>query len=145
MVVMSDVQRDLHVLVSIAKVDAALNDIRKELGLLPVRLEKIRKSIGEVEGRESEAQGHVEEMAKERREVEQQLQDNEEKIKKLRVQLMQVKTNKEYTAMLHEIAHVEKDTGEKEERLLVLMDELEQETDQNGDGRWHAGPSQRSW
>jgi predicted nucleic acid-binding Zn-ribbon protein len=128
---MEEVQRDLHILISIAKVDASLNDARKELAILPVKVDKIKKSLAGLEERENESKGQVEDMAKERRVIEQQLEDNEEKTKKLRVQLMEVKTNKEYTAMLHEIEHIEKDTEAKEERLLVLMDEYDQENEQS--------------
>jgi predicted nucleic acid-binding Zn-ribbon protein len=128
---MAKVQRDLFLLVSIAKVDAALYEAERELSVLPVQLDKIRKSIEGIETQEKEAKVQVEEMAKERRVLEQQLDDNAEKVKKYKVQLMQVKTNKEYTAMLHEIEHIEKDTEAKEEKLLVLMDELDQEQDQS--------------
>jgi predicted nucleic acid-binding Zn-ribbon protein len=128
---MGEVQRDLHVLISIAKLDASLNAARTELRLLPAQVEKVRRSLKGIGDHEAEARTHIEEMAKERRALEQELDDNAEKVKKYRVQLMEVKTNKEYTAMLHEIEHIEKDTEAKEERLLVLMDELDQETEQN--------------
>ena len=128
---MAEIHRDLFVLISIAKIDASLNDRRKELRRLPDQVSKIKKSIEDIEARDRVAQGNVDEMSKERRELEQHLEDNYEKIKKFKVQLMEVKTNKEYTAMLHEIEHVEKDVEAKEERLLVLMDELDQETEQS--------------
>ena len=46
---------------------------------------------------------------------------------------MEVKTNKEYQAMLHEIEHLEKGIDEREERLLILMDELDLQSEQNQD------------
>jgi predicted nucleic acid-binding Zn-ribbon protein len=128
---MAEVQRDLFVLISIAKVDAALHATRMELNVLPRQVDKIRKSLEVIEGRERESAEQVEEMTKERRALEQLVEDNAEKVKKYRIQLMEVKTNREYTAMLHEIEHIENDTDAKEERLLVLMDELDQETDQS--------------
>ena len=128
---MAEIERDLHLLIAIAKLDESLNAARTELGHLPGQVDKIRKSLESFEGREREAKSHIEEMAKERRAIEQQLDDNADKVKKYRTQLMEVKTNKEYTAMLHEIEHVEKGTEVKEERLLVLMDEFDQETEQN--------------
>lgn len=128
---MAEVRRDIFVLVSIAKVDASLNACRTELSLLPGQLEKIKRSLRGIEAAEAEARAHSEEMAKERRSLEQKLEDNAERIKKYRVQLMEVKTNKEYTAMLHEIDHIERDTESKEERLLILMDELDRQTEEN--------------
>lgn len=139
---MAEVQRDLFVLISIAKVDAALHAARTGLNALPRQVDKIRKSLEVIEGRERESAEQVEEMAKERRALEQLVDDNAEKVKKYRIQLMEVKTNKEYTAMLHEIEHIENDTDAKEERLLVLMDELDQETDQS-DSLLEDGKKQR--
>ncbi len=128
---MAEVHRDLFVLVSIAKIDASLHAKRLELSALPRQVDKIAKSLEEIEAKEKESKGNVEEMAKERRVLEQELDDNAEKVKRFQVQLMEVKTNKEYTAMLHEIEHIEKDTEAKEERLLVLMDEFDQEEEQS--------------
>ena len=123
--------RDLQILVSIAKIDASLNTKRIELAQLPDKVARIGKSIEDVESREAASRDHVEELSKEKRTVEKELEDSEEKTRTLRIQLMEVKTNKEYTAMLHEISHVESETEAKEERLLVLMDELDQESEQN--------------
>lgn len=130
---MPDLGHELYVLVSLAKLDAELNEAQTELARMPAQIDKLDKSIADIEKNEQEASGHLEDMQKERREIEQKLQDNQEQIKKYRVQLMQVKTNKEYTAMLNEIGHLEKDIDAKEERLLLLMDELENQSAQNKD------------
>lgn len=122
---MADFRRELHVLISIAKIDVALNTVRKELTALPRQVEEIDTAIQTIEDRGAEAKAGVEHAVKERRMLEQELVDNSEKVKKYKMQLMEVKTNKEYTAMLHEIEHVQHDTDAKEERLLILMDELE--------------------
>lgn len=127
----TELTRDLHVLMSIAKLDAAINDCRTELARLPAQVEKRQKSLSGIESHEAEAKSNLDELAKERRTLEQALEDNANKVTKYKTQLMEVKTNKEYTAMLHEIEHIENDTGEKEERLLILMDELDQRTDEN--------------
>lgn len=127
----TDLKRDLHVLISIAKVDAAINENRKELVRLPRQMEKARKSLADIDGLETDAKANIEDMTKERRALEEAVEDNAVKVTRYKTQLMEVKTNKEYTAMLHEIDHVEKDTDEKEERLLILMDELDQREDEN--------------
>lgn len=130
---MTELTRELHLLVSIAKLDAQLNACRTEIGLLPDKIEKVRRSIEKIDGAMNEAAAHLADMAKEKRSLEKSLDDQNEKIKKLKVQLMEVKTNKEYTAMRHEIEHIEERIDEKEERLLILMDELDQQEDRNDD------------
>lgn len=128
---MSQVKRDLHVLISIAKLDASLNAARKELSVLPTKVARAKQALEDIAERERDSKNQMEEMTKEARTLEQQLEDNAEKTNKYRAQLMQVESNKEYTAMLHEIDYMEKDTDAKEERLLILMDELDREKADN--------------
>jgi len=130
---MTDVKREIHLLVTIAKIDAELNAFRTEASHLPERIAKAEAEIKAAEKEMADADARLETMKKEKRVLEQKVQDNGEKLKKLRVQLMEVKKNEEYQAMLHEIGHVEKTIDEGEERLLMIMDELDQKGLQTGD------------
>lgn len=128
-----ELTRDLNVLISIARLDALINARRMELNRLPLQLEQIGESLAKIDNREAESKSSLEEMVHERRHLEQGVEDNTARVVKYKTQLMEVKTNKEYTAMLHEISHVEKDTEEKEERLLMLMDEIDQRSGESKD------------
>jgi hypothetical protein len=130
---MTDVKREIHLLVTIAKLDAELNAFRTEASHLPERIAKAEAEIKIAEKAIADADAHLESMKKEKRVLEQKIQDNGEKLKKLRCQLMEVKKNEEYQAMLHEISHMEKHIDEGEERLLMIMDELDQQGSQTGD------------
>ncbi len=130
---MTDLRREIHLLVQIAKLDAALNACRTEAVHLPDKLEAIEKKLKGIEKAVVEADAHLEAMKKEKRLLDQKLQDGEEKAKKLKTQLMEIKSNKEYQAMLHEISHMEKIIDESEERLLIIMDELEKQGLDTGD------------
>ena len=130
---MTDLRREIHLLVTVAKLDAALNASRIEAGQLPGKIRVIEKELAAIEKAVAEADAHLEGMKKERRGLEQTLQDSEEKVKKLKTQLMEIKTNKEYQAMLHEIDHMKRMIDESEERLLIVMDELDQQGAQTGD------------
>ena len=50
---------------------------------------------------------------------------SQDKFSRLKDQLMAVKTNKEYTAMLHEIQIVEEQIRGEEDKILEIMEELE--------------------
>ncbi len=128
---MSDLRRELHLLISIAKLDASIAEFQNELNMLPSRIDKVEGSIAEKKKSEKDALNHFDAMRKERRNLEQSLEDNGELIKKYRTQLMSVKTNKEYEAMLKEITTLETDIDEKEEKLLILMDEIEAQQNEN--------------
>ena len=132
---MTDLRREIHLLVTIAKLDAELHACRTESAYLPEQIDAIEKKLKAIEKSLIEADAHLETIKKDRRVLEQRLQDNSEKVKKLKIQLMEIKTNKEYQAMLHEISHAEKSIDEDEERLLIIMDELDQQGIQTGDFR----------
>ena len=53
------------------------------------------------------------------------MQDLETKRSKYKGQLMEVKTNKEYTAMLHEIEAVEREIRAREDQILAEMEQAE--------------------
>ena len=53
------------------------------------------------------------------------MQDLETKRSKYKGQLMEVKTNKEYTAMLHEIEGVEREIRSREDQILLEMERAE--------------------
>ncbi len=124
---MMDLRREIHLLVAIAKMDAELNACRVESAQLPDKIDTLDRSIKGIDKALAEADAHIEAMKKEKRILEQKIQDGGEKLKKLKLQLMEIKKNDEYQAMLHEIAFAEKTIDEHEERLLMIMDEVDQQ------------------
>jgi predicted nucleic acid-binding Zn-ribbon protein len=128
---MTDLRREVHLLISIAKLDASISKYRIELDTLPAQIERVGKSIRKMESNEKQAIEHFEEMKKERRQLEQSLEDEGILIQRYKTQLMSIKTNKEYQAMSKEIDTLTKDIDEKEEKLLILMDEVENQEKEN--------------
>jgi predicted nucleic acid-binding Zn-ribbon protein len=122
---MTDLRRDISLFASVARIEASLANSRMELQKLPVQIQKIDKTLAELEARQQAATARVEKVSAERRDTERAMQEHEAHLKKSRNQQSLVKTNTEYTAMLKEIANLETQIGEDEERILVLMDELE--------------------
>ena len=62
---------------------------------------------------------------KERKRIEGEIQMNEQKISKLRDQMLGAKTNEQYRAFQHEIEYLEKEIRKFEDRILELMSESE--------------------
>lgn len=128
-----DLRREIHLLVTIAKLDAELNACRVESAQLPDGIAKLDRAIKSIDKALAEADAHFEAMKKEKRSLEQRVQDDNEKLKKLKLQLMEVKKNEEYQAILHEISFVEKTIDANEERLLMIMDEVDQQGVETGE------------
>jgi predicted nucleic acid-binding Zn-ribbon protein len=64
----------------------------------------------------------------EQKECEKDIEQKEAQKLKYKTQLNVVKKNEEYQALLHEIDMIDKQIGVKEERILVLMDEIKAAT-----------------
>jgi uncharacterized protein len=67
----------------------------------------------------------LEEIKKQRRALEKEVDQIELKITKSRTKLMEVKNNKEYKAMLTEIDELQKSKGTQEDVLLELMEKMD--------------------
>lgn len=65
-------------------------------------------------------------LEKERRRKEGELEQEGERIRKTKGRLFDVKTNKEYQALLHEIDLMEKSTSQNEDEILAILEEIDQ-------------------
>jgi len=122
---MADLKHDLSVLVLVAKSDAVVTEHRGELSRIPDKLARAQRALANVETAEKKSVDDFEKKTKERRQLESALQDDEAKKKKFQGDLMQARSNKEYQACQKEIDTLGVEIDSKEERLLVLMDELD--------------------
>jgi uncharacterized protein len=122
---MTDITRDIHLFISIARIEAELAADRMALQKLPQDIAAIDKTVAGIDEAERKAHDDLEEMRKRRRDVEKKLREHEDHLKKSRGQQSLVKTNEEYTAMLKEISNLETTISTEEEQLLILMDGIE--------------------
>ncbi len=122
---MNDIRRDIHLFVSVARIEASLHAHKLALQKIPHEIATVDKAIAELEAKEEAVQAALDQLTVERRTTEKLLREHEEHLKKSKGQTSLVKTNEEYTAMLKEIANLEQRIGDEEERLLVLMDRIE--------------------
>jgi predicted nucleic acid-binding Zn-ribbon protein len=93
---------------------------------MPEEVEKLRQGLQKEEEARESARKHLDELEKERRKKERELESEETKLSKYNTQLLSVKTNKEYTAMLHEIQQCKDSISILEEDILNLFDQLEE-------------------
>ncbi len=111
-----------------------LQEIDREILHITYQIEKeIPAKISEItsraEGLKKESQRvhqRLEEIEKRRRQKELDLQEMEDRIKKLKARSSEVKTNKEYQALLNEIQLAEKEKSRIEDEILNLMETIEQ-------------------
>jgi predicted nucleic acid-binding Zn-ribbon protein len=116
---------DLERLIRLQHAESDLRRVDAELGGLPGRKQALAARVAEERSRLDAARSGLAESQKTRRQLETELQDLEGKRSKYKGQLMDVKTNKEYSAMLHEIEGVEREIRSREDRILEEMERAE--------------------
>jgi uncharacterized protein len=116
---------DLERLIRLQRAESDLRRVEAELQEVPRQRAELEADLARERGRldaSREAQGQSQ---KARRQHEGDLQDLETKRSRYKGQLMEVKTNKEYTAMLHEIEGVEREIRSREDQILAEMERSE--------------------
>jgi uncharacterized protein len=116
---------DLEKLVRLHHAEADLKRVEAELAEVPRKKHAVEEALAHDRSRLDAARAALEASQKARKQHEAQVQDLETKRSKYKGQLMEVKTNKEYTAMLHEIEGVEREIKGREDLILEEMEKAE--------------------
>jgi predicted nucleic acid-binding Zn-ribbon protein len=116
---------DLDRLIVLQRLESELRRQEGRLGEMPGRRATLDAELAEERRRLDAAREALTASQKNRKALEAAVQDLETKRSRYKTQLMEVKTNKEYTAMLHEIEGVEKDIRGKEDVVLQEMEAAE--------------------
>lgn len=116
---------DLETLVDLHRADLELRRFDSELAALPQKKAAIEAQIVTERAALDAAKAELDALAKNRKKLELEVQDFEAKRAKYKGQLGGVKTNKEYTALLHEIETVEHEVRAREDQILDAMEKVE--------------------
>jgi uncharacterized protein len=116
---------DLERLVRLQHAESDLRRVEAELQEVPQKRAEAEAALAGERGRLDHSREAQAQSQKARRQHEADLQDLEAKRSRYKGQLMEVKTNKEYTAMLHEIEGVEREIRGREDQILAEMEKSE--------------------
>jgi predicted nucleic acid-binding Zn-ribbon protein len=116
---------DLQSVVRLQDLDNRVTELTREISALPIHISKIEKKL-ETHQRKLEAdRAALSANQKERKKTEGDIQLQEQKISKLKGQMLEAKTNEVYKAFQNEIEFCEKEIRRMEDRILELMTESE--------------------
>lgn len=115
----------LNLLIMLQEIDSSILSIAYKIESLPGRLEKVKIPLKDATASLEKNKTRYEELGKEKKSREYELEDIEVKIKKLKERTKEIKTNKEYEAHLKEIEKTEKNKYQIEEGILSTMESLE--------------------
>jgi len=116
---------DTHLVIQLQSLDQRIAALEKEVAALPKHIVTIEKTL-DAHNRKLEAdRAALTANQKDRKKLEGDIQIHEQKISKLKEQMLGAKTNEQYRAFQHEIEFVEKEIRKAEDRILELMSESE--------------------
>jgi predicted nucleic acid-binding Zn-ribbon protein len=116
----------LKLLWELKKTDLELKAIKEEKERYPKEIKKLDEKQRMEKERIQKEKEKIESLEKTRRQKEGHLSAEQEKIKRAEGRMFEVKTNKEYQALLSEIDAVKEANSRIEEEILQVMDEIEE-------------------
>jgi len=112
---------DLERLIQLQQLDTAADEARRAVGGIPSRIEALDTRLRAGTTAADAARTRLGDKKNERRTVEKSLGEVQGRLSRFKEQLMAVKTNKEYTAVQHEIATAEAEVQRLEDAILEHM------------------------
>jgi predicted nucleic acid-binding Zn-ribbon protein len=119
-------REQLELLWELQKIDLDLKNIKGEQERYPEEIKKLDERTAIEKEKLQKEKGRVDLLEKERREKERQLSSSQEKIKKAEGRMFEVKTNKEYQALLSEIETIKGASSREEEEILQVLEEIDE-------------------
>ena len=112
---------DLQNLIRLQQIDSQMAALRAEIAALPKHVAAIEAKLAGSKAKVEAAVAAGKADDANRRKHESDIQDQQQKISKYRDQSLNVKTNDEYRALLHEIQFAEANIAKLEDKILELM------------------------
>ena len=116
---------NLRRLVRLQDLMLSIDALNEKIAAVPVEVARLEKDLLAVDAEVVKEKAALGELQKERRRLEMELMGVETRIQKYQSQLADVKTNKEYQAILHEIEGARRERAALDEKILLDMEESE--------------------
>ncbi|MBZ5593092.1 MAG: hypothetical protein LAP39_12695 [Acidobacteriia bacterium] len=116
---------DLKLAVRLQDIDNRVAELTKEVSSLPKHIAEIERRLETHERKLEADRAALTANQKDRKRFEGEIQVQQQKISKLKDQMLEAKTNDQYRAFQHEIEYCEKEIRGAEDRILDLMSESE--------------------
>jgi len=113
---------ELEALLELQRRDSLLLDAKRRREAIPARRESLRGALGAAKAELDQAKKALDGSRAGRRTLEKEVENFQAEIAKLERQLLDVKTNQEYTAMRHQIEGVKQKRSDVETKILESYD-----------------------
>jgi len=119
-------KKQIALLIDLQKIDQEIRTLNTKKQTLPEKARELDQDFQTRKDKAEDERQGLEGLSKLHKEKESELKQGQEKLRKAKERLLEVKTNKEYQAMLTEIDTVEKSNGRIEEEILILYDRIDE-------------------
>ena len=116
---------DIQHAIRLQVLDDRVTALTKEIATLPKHIAEIEKKLDGHQRRLEHDKAALIANQKDRKHLEGEIQAHDQKISKLKSQMMEAKNNEQYRAFQHEIDFAGQETRKAEDRILELMGEAE--------------------
>ena len=117
---------DLDRLIRLQRLETTADDARRRIADHPARAQELDERLQSARDRLAAAKGRLGESQEKRRADEKEVATIQTRLAKYKDQLLEVKTNREYQAMLHEIEAAQNEIRTREDRILEIMMESDE-------------------
>ncbi|WP_161626568.1 zinc ribbon domain-containing protein [Desulfatiglans anilini] len=118
-------EETIRLLIGLQDCDLRIRKIHQKRAEGPEIIKQLAEKASQAEAQLQETRQGLENAKKERRARENNLDDLRSKIQKSNLKLSNIKSNKEYTAVLKEIEDLKREKAIQEDGLIEIMEELE--------------------
>jgi len=119
-------KEQLKFLWELQRIDLDLKHIKEERERYPKEIKKLDEKKNIEKEKMQKEKERIELLEKERRQKEGHLNLEQEKIKRAEGRMFEVKTNKEYQALLSEVDAIKEASSREEEEILKILDEIDE-------------------
>ena len=118
-------QEQLLLLIELQKADSAIRTLNVRKTKLPEKIAELERNLVVSTAAVDAVKNRHEELTKRQREKETDLKKGQDTLKKTQERLTEVKTNKEYQAVLKEIELIKAKSGEREDEIISTLEEAD--------------------
>jgi predicted nucleic acid-binding Zn-ribbon protein len=120
------VREQIKSLWKLQRLDLELSGLESRKQAIPQEIQQTKQQLKAEEEKYQKRQAEHEEFSSRRRSLEQDVEEARDKIKRFKSQLLQIKTNKEYQTLLHEISVENTKIAAYEEESLETLNKSDQ-------------------
>ena len=118
-------QSDINLLLKLQVIDYDLGELERSKEYIPDMMENLKREIKESDEIFRSTEKELSESQVIQKNLELEMGSKQEELKKLQGQMMSIKTNKEYDALISQIDNVKEAISERETQVLELIEKIE--------------------